>query len=269
MRRLRLPACGLWMIALSPLSGCWVSKFEGEQMQAAGRARDARLQQLEERTRGNHQELDEKVAELEDVLERATQILQRDSADVGAQLESLQGQVSTLEGQVAELRHVMETLKQEQAEARLGSSQAVGSPAAVAPQVPQDRGDHFNAALNDFQAESYGQARSLFLEYIKRYPNDARTGEAQYWVAASYLQENKPATALGEYRKVISAYPKSTAVNVALYGMGDAFYRLHACTDAKAALDALLKRKPEKDLVRRTKELLNTVRRAPKSYCTS
>lgn len=264
MTGLRLPACALLLATAA--AGCWVSKFEGEQMQAAGRARDARLQQLEERTRGNHQELDEKVAELEDVLERATQILQRDSADVGAQIETIQSQVSTLEGQMAELRHMLETFRQEQAEARVGTPTGGAAPPA---RVPEDRSEHFTTALRDFQAESYSQARTLFLEYIKRYPNDARTGEAQYWVAASYLQENKPATALGEYRKVISAYPKSTAVNVALYGMGDAFYRLHACTDAKAALDALLKRKPERDLVRRTQELLKTVRKAPKSYCTS
>merc|ERR1712065_81654 len=120
--------------------------------------------------------------------------------------------------------------------------------------IPERPTDHFDAALDDFRAERYGRSRALFLEYISRYPNHARTGEAQYWVAASYLQENKPATALGEYRKVISKYPKSTAVNVALYGMGDAFYRLHACTDAKTALETLLKRKPDRRLVKRTNE---------------
>jgi len=88
-------------------------------------------------------------------------------------------------------------------------------------------------------------------------------------VAATYSQESKPATALGEYRKVISQYSKSGAVNVSLYGMADAFYRLHACTDAKAAISALLKRKPKDDLTARAKTLLQEIKQAKRGYCTS
>jgi TolA-binding protein len=81
--------------------------------------------------------------------------------------------------------------------------------------------------------------------------------------------QNKPATALGEYRKVISSYPKSPAVDTALYGMADAFFRLHACTDAKGAIDALVKRKPSKALEDRAKQLSRAIKDAGKAYCTS
>ena len=104
---------------------------------------------------------------------------------------------------------------------------------------------------------------------MTRYPTDTKTGDAQYWVGATYLVQNKPATALGEYRKVIALYPKSPAVDTALYGMADAFYRLHACTDAKGALDALSKRKPAKALEDRVKQLGRVIKEAPKGYCTS
>ena len=81
--------------------------------------------------------------------------------------------------------------------------------------------------------------------------------------------QNKPATALGEYRKVISNYPKSPAVDTALYGMADAFYRLHACSDAKGAVDALIKRKPSKALEDRAKQLGKVLKSVAKDYCTS
>ena len=68
---------------------------------------------------------------------------------------------------------------------------------------------------------------------------------------------------------MIAEHGKSSAVNVALYGMADAFYRLNACTDAKSALQALIKRKPDATLNDRAKKLLKDVEKAPKGYCTS
>ena len=269
MRPLR--SCAIALATTISLSGCWVSKYEGEQMQQAARARDERLNTLESRTELNHKALDEKVAQLEELLGRATQVLQRDSADVGAQLESLRQNLSELEGQVAEMRHDFTQYQQESAEKIATLEQRSTSGGAVVPpeQVPPDAPSHFKKAQAAFQAGQYVEARALFMAYVQKYESDARAGEAQYWVAASYLQENKPATALGEYRKVISKYPKSSAVNVALYGMADAFYRLHACTDAKAAVDALLARKPEAALKDRANQLLKTIKAAPKGYCTS
>jgi phosphoglucomutase len=51
--------------------------------------------------------------------------------------------------------------------------------------------------------------------------------------------------------------------------MADAFYRLHACTDARGALEALSKRKPTKALDDRVKQLGRAIKEAPKGYCTS
>lgn len=268
MRQLGLLAT----VILFGLGGCWVSKFEGEQMQLAARSRDERLNDLEARTRVGHEQLDSKLIELEDVLGRATQVLQRSSADVGAQIETLGQQLSSLEGQVAELRHELTTFKQLQAEQELAAQQADATQAAqnkAKVEIPADAPAHFAKAQKAFDAGDYASARKLYSAYVGQRARDARAGEAQYWLGAAYLQEGKPATALGEYRKVIAKFPKSKAVNVALYGMGDAFYRLHACTDAKAALNALLKRKPAASLKARTRTLLKTVKAAKRSHCTS
>jgi TolA-binding protein len=152
---------------------------------------------------------------------------------------------------------------------QIAKLRAGGKEALDPTQIPGDRAAHFQAGTDSYQAGDFEKARGLWREYLIRYPEDAKAGEAQYWIGASYTQQNKPATALGEYRKVIADFSKSGAVNVALYGMADAFYRLHACTDAKSALEALLKRKPEAGLTDRTKKLLKTVAQSPKGYCTS
>jgi TolA-binding protein len=233
--------------------------------------------QLESQSKQDRAELEAKLKELQDVLDQATEVLKRGSADVGAQVEQIRDQLNETSGQVAELQHRQDVVDQQitSQQSQLATMSASASsaqqpkPAVDPSQIPADKNAHFAAAYQAYQSADYDKARALWREYITRYPNDAKAGEAQYWIGASYTQQNKPATALGEYRKVISDYAKSSAVNVALYGMGDAFYRLHACTDAKSAVAALIKRKPDSTLGERAKKLQKDITSAPKGYCTS
>ncbi len=257
-------------------SGCWVTNTEGDKIRSEAQARDLRIQQLETESQQHREEIDGKIKELQGLIDRATQVLERGSADVGAQVEQLRDQLATAEGKLAELQHRQDMTDQQLASQRADLDQAMaksgggrGAEAIDPSQVPADKAAHFQAALSAYQSGDYEKARGLWREYLKRYPSDAKAGDAQYWIGASYTQQNKPATALGEYRKVIASYGKSNAVNVALYGMCDAFYQLHACTDAKAAADALLKRKPDAALKSRITKLRTQIVKSPKGYCTS
>jgi TolA-binding protein len=274
MRSSHLTALGFVWLALAS-SGCLMLASDGDELREQAKARDRRIEQLESQSKKNQEEIEAKLRELQGVLDRATQVLTRGSADVGAQVEQLREQNAKLEGQVDELKHKLEMVDQQASAARADLDQQIaklraGGKETLDPtQIPSDRTAHFQAATASYQAGDYEKARGLWREYLIRYPEDAKAGEAQYWIGASYTQQNKPATALGEYRKVIADFGKSGAINVALYGMADAFYRLHACTDAKSALDALLKRKPEPGLTDRAKKLQKQVVTSPKGYCTS
>lgn len=253
-------------------AGCWTTAAEGDQLRTAAEARDRRIGELETQNRQIREEAVAKLREMEGVLAKATELLQRNSADVGAQVQQLQEQMATLDGQVAELRHELDRITREQAQQRAELEQklAVGTKDAIDPtQVPADKSAHYNAAYQAYEARDYDKARAMFKLFLERYPTDTQAADAQYWMGACYLQQNRPATALGEYRKVIANYPQSNAVNVALYGMADAFFRLHACTDAKSALDALVKRKPKASLADRAKALVDQIKAAPAGQCTS
>jgi TolA-binding protein len=257
-------------IALSS-AGCLTSG-DGEEIRAKARDSDRRIVQLEQISEQSRRDMDAKLAELQQVLDKATAVLTRGSADVGAQVEQMRQQLNGIDGAVAELRHKMEALEQQMATMRtdFDARAPLTKGGAVDPsQIPADKTSHFQAAYTAYTAGDHERARSLFREYVTRYKDDAKAGEAQYWIAASYTQQNKPATALGEYRKVIAEFSKSGAVNVALYGMADAFYRLKACTDAKSAIDALIKRKPDASLLDRAKRLQKEIKAAGKAYCTS
>jgi TolA-binding protein len=234
------------------------------------------LEALQAEVRANHLALGAKLKELEDGLEKARALLTRDSADVGAQVQAQQQKMAELEGKLDEMTHNLSGLVEQTAKAqaalddKLKAAGAKPGEVTLDPsQIPADKTSHFTAAYDAYKASDQEKSRALFKEYLARYPRDDKAGDAQYWIGASYLVQNKPATALGEYRKVISTYPKSPAVDTALYGMADAFFRLHACTDAKGAVEALIKRKPSKALEDRAKQLSRAIRDAGKDYCTS
>lgn len=254
-------------------SGCMTTSA-GKEMRVA---LEKRISDLQAENDQRDKSLEAKLDELSQGLERARALLTRDSADVGAQVQVQQQKMAELEGKIEEMTHNLTDLIEQTARARaelddkLGklSKPAGGEPTLDPAQIPADKAAHFTAAYDAYKGGDQEKARALFKEYVTRYPTDTKTGDAQYWIGATYLVQNKPATALGEYRKVIALYPKSPAVDTALYGMADAFYRLHACTDAKGALDALSKRKPAKALDDRVKQLGRVIKDAPKGYCTS
>lgn len=252
--------------------GC-MTKSAGNEMRLA---LDKRISEVAAEARARDNNLEAKLSELAEGLERARALLTRDSADVGAQVQAQQQKMAEIEGKIDEMTHNLTDLIEQTARARaelddrLGKLGKPASEATIDPaQIPTDKAAHFSAAYDAYKAGDQDKARALFKEYVTRYASDAKAGDAQYWVGATYLVQNKPATALGEYRKVIALYPKSPAVDTALYGMADAFFRLHACTDAKGALDALSKRKPGKALEDRVKQLNKAIKEAPKGYCTS
>jgi TolA-binding protein len=254
------------------ISGC-MTKAAGNEMRLA---LEKQISDLQAENTARDSELEKKIQDLSDSLEKARSLLTRDSADVGAQVQAQQQRMAELEGQLAEMTHNLNDMIEQTAKARADLDDKLGKltskPGEItldASQIPPDKSAHFNAAYDAYKAADQDKARALFKEYVARYPDDTKTGDAQYWVGATYLVQNKPATALGEYRKVIALYPKSPAVDTALYGMVDAFYRLHACTDAKGALDALVKRKPSKTLEERAKQLTKAIKESPKGFCTS
>lgn len=259
--------CGL-------LGACYMTRSDAEERFDAQRRE---IDALSAEVRANHLALGAKLKELEEGLERARALLTRDSADVGAAVQQQQQKMAELEGRLEVMTHNLTGLMEQTAKARaeldekLGKlGTAKGTEITLDPsQIPSDKAGHFAAAYDAYKAAEHEKARALFKEYLTRYPADDKAGDAQYWIGASYLVQNKPATALGEYRKVIANYPKSPAVDTALYGMADAFFRLHACTDAKGAIDALIKRKPSKALEERAKQLGRALKEVAKGYCTS
>ncbi len=265
--------------ALLALGGCFGITAEGKRMrrdvdnnalrvEKLEAAQNAQLEQLKQAEAKAQQSIDE----LEGVIERATSVVQRNSADVTVQVSELQSKVATLEGRLAELQYALEEMKKAPAAsspAAAGGGGSAAEPQAKVEDVPADKNEHYAAAYRAYTERDFAKARSLFRSFIERYGTDAQADNAQYWLGASYLVENRPATALAEFKKVIQNYRGGDAVDEALLDMAEAFYRLRACSDSRNALDTLIRTQPTSPLAPKAKQKLKDLKKLEKDYCTS
>jgi TolA-binding protein len=271
--------------AASALGGClWTSRSEGTRLseQASDHARriDA-LERAQEEARNRLEvavsRAETKVMELEAVLERATEVVTRNSADQGLLVQQLQEQVGALEGRIAELQQENQELRRQLAQQRTELDERVTQVARKAgldmpvpdAEIPRDKTEHFAAAYRAFQAADHSRARALFRAYVERYRGDDQVDNALYWIGASYLAENRPATALGEFRKILAEHPRGDALDETLLDMGEAFWRLRACTDARTTWETLVRTQPTSPLVARARDKLRELSRVPRAQCSS
>lgn len=252
------------------LGACWTSASTGDSLLR-------RVGELEEQQRHEREASQAKLAQLEEVLDRATKVVTRASADTGAQVETLQNQVMALEGQLAELRNEVQRQQAQLSEQQTDMDRQLKKLARHVgvdttfdeSQIPADADAHWAAAQQAYDQRAWARARALYRAFAERHRQDARVDDALYRSGMTWLQEDRPATALGDLRRVISDHPQGDAADDALFAMADAFYRLHACTDARAALEALLRAHPSSPLVAEARRKLRDVQRAPRGYCTS
>lgn len=265
--------CGL----LLSLGGCFGITSEGKKMRSDVDSNAARVQKLEaaqtaqlEQLKQAEAKAQESIKQLEGVIEQATSVVQRNSADVTVTVGDLQSKVAVLEGRLAEQQYAIEEMKKGAVAPASGATTTAGSAdAAKVEDAPADKNEHYAAAYRAYSERDFAKARALFRSFIERYGTDAQADNAQYWLGASYLIENRPATALAELKKVIQNFRGGDAVDEALLDMAEAFYRLRACSDARNALETLIRTQPTSPLAAKAKQKLKDLKKPEKDYCTS
>lgn len=246
------------MIALAGtvLSGCfWVTtKHEGKQIKRNVDDIDTRLQKQE-------QSVGTKVVELEEVLEKATKLLTRNSADLGAEVDGLEREAARLTGLVAQASELTAELKAadirqrkingdrfDDLERRLAALEEKVNriPAKTAAALYQE-------GKTAFDARNYKEAYEAFKMLVVKYGNDKLADDAQYYRGEALYLGKSYQLSLGEYQKVFEKYPKSTWAPRALFRAGEAATKLKWCTDARAYYGLLRQKYPRDRLVKKAK----------------
>jgi tol-pal system protein YbgF len=256
-------------------SGCMTLE-DGEKLRAEIRDVRSLSSKNEVRAAELAKEMDEQLKKLKVVVEDATKVVTRNSADVGGKVDKLVLDVAQITARIDELQRANDALTKQFQDYRAASDTKLeqltnSMTAAKAPPIPETPDAVMAEGEKRLAAGQFADARRLFDAFINRYPTDPRAAKAQYNVGEAYFNEKRFANAIGAFTKVIDNFPKSEYVPDAMYRNGVAFYSLKYCSDAKVYFQELLKRYPKttwkKDANDQLKKLAKDIK--DKNVCSS
>jgi TolA-binding protein len=264
----------LGTLALTALAGpgCVTTK-EGEKLQAQVTELRARLDDIDKRDR----EYKEQVVRLRKVLDEATALLTRNSADVGAKAAKAEQDISEIQGRIEELTHTLETQNRQgteehnRLETRLASLEQMQTRIVdkVAPVLPDDKDQLWQQAGQRLANGQRDEGRRFYRVFIQRFPQDPRAAQAYLSIGMSFVQETKFPNAAAEFQKAIDTYPRAPEIPEAMWQLSLAFVQLHFCTDARSLLGDLVKRYPRSPRAIDARSQLRSIAKLPKAACTS
>lgn len=181
------------------------------------------------------------------------------------QLDSLQNEVRLLRNQVDVLEHELKSLKTRQrnllldidkrlnrvekgsnsapvsqrkkkskpAKTRTRGKKPTGKKAAIDPLQEQK---DYDSAFNLMKKGRYKKAITAFRRFIKKHSGSGLSGNAQYWIAEANYVNRSFKSAIPEYSKVLSKYPKNTKVSDATLKIGYSYYELKSWNKARKYL---------------------------------
>ena len=248
VRTIRFAAVAL--LALST-SGCFAFMTKEEGRELKQQIEDVRTLSAKNELRAAElaKELDDQLKRLRLVVDEATKVVTRNSADVGLQVQKLQTDLAQLTGRIDDLQHASDALTKQFQDYRAASDTKIeqlvnASAQAKNPPMPETPDALYAEGEKRLAAQQWQEARRLFEAFVNRYPSDKRAARAQYSIGEAYAGERRYANAIGAYTKVVDNFPKSEVVPDAMYKNGLAFYALKYCGDAKVYFQELLKRYP-------------------------
>jgi TolA-binding protein len=257
-----------WIVTsmiVSSLTGCvwFTTKHEGKELKRS-------VARVEE-----EQELQKKaLPKLQQVLDEATKLLARNSADLGNQVASLSDEMKTLNGLVQEAKRLVDEVRDasnRQDQRLTALEQRIAELEAKAVVTQKTASQLWEEGSSAMKANRYEDARTAFRNLLVKYPGDQMADDAQFQRAESYFKEKKYQESLGEYQRVFEKYSDSPLADDAAYKAGEAAEALKWCTDARAYFGLLVQKWPKSDFVAKAKAKDKTLKAAAgdKKKCQS
>jgi len=257
------------LVLASALSGCfWVTtKSEGEALR-----KDLTL--VQSRLDAKERTLDDQIAQLQKVLEDATKVLKRNSADIGADVDSLRNDVRTANGLVTAVNNSINELKTSQKatadrldalEQRLSTVESGKASAASGPD------DLWKLGAAAFEAQRYNEAIDIFKRLATNFPTHDKADDAYYFRAQAYTNLKDWDHAIGVYQQLYDKYPTSDLADDGLYFAALAAQQLKNCTEARTYLGLIKQKYPKSNVSKQSAELDAALKKdlKNKSKCSS
>lgn len=177
-----------------------------------------------------------------------------------AETDIIKAQITSIEGQIKDIRKKLDALesqvkqKEELSEKKPeGTESKFGKPGKephkekqpAEPVASADKTSKYKAAYNMFNVEKYKEARQMFGAFLKEFPNDELSDNAQFWIAETYYREKDFEGAIFEYEVLLKKYPNSKKTSSALLKQGLSFVEMGDKKTGKIILEQLIERYPD------------------------
>jgi TolA-binding protein len=263
----------LTLALLAPAVPACVTTSEGEKMQADIADLRTRLDDIDKRDK----QYKEQVVRLKKVLDEATSLLTRNSADVGAKVAKSEQDIAALQGRIDEMTHGQEVQARQSAdehnrfETRLAGLEQTQTKIVdrVAPTMPDDKDQLWSQAGQRLASGQRDDGRRFYRVFVQRFPQDPRAPQAYLAIGMSFVQESKYPNAAAEFQKVLDTFPRAPEVPEAMWQLSHAFVELKFCTDARSLLTDLMKRFPKTSRAADAKTEIKSIGKLPKAACSS
>jgi TolA-binding protein len=239
-------------IALASGPGCfWVTtKSEGDTLRQGIKDLDARVETKEK-------QFDGKVDELQKVLDDATRLLKRNSADLGADVDQLRndvrianGLVAAINNQMAELKAALEATRKDSETRITALEQRLGSVESGKPTANSSADDLWRLGSAAFEAQRFNDALDVFKRLLQAYPTHDRADDAQYFRGQSYTNLKDWDAAIREYQRLFDKFPDSPLADDGLYFAALAAETLKNCSEARTYLGLIKQKFPKSNVTK-------------------
>ena len=125
---------------------------------------------------------------------------------------------------------------------------------------PKEAEKTYRNAFKLLKESQYDQALVAFKSFLKDYPNDTLSNNAQYWIGeANYVMQNYE-IAINEYQALLNTYPDSQKASHALLKIGYSYTELGNMADAKKILKEVIRQYPDTTASKLADERLSKIR---------
>ena len=250
-------------------SACFYPASRGRELEDKTARQEQEIKDLEQKIAATLPKIDEKIAEVTKALDSLDRAARQSDASVGVRLQKnvedlgqLRGQVETYLFKIAELEKATKKFE-ENTDQKFGDLQGTDAGKAASTrrkfeELHKPADPKLYLAVADAKARDgdYALSRMIYEDFLRKYPKDQLTGDAHFGRGETFYSEDKCREALAEYGKVIQDYAKSSAAPNAYLHSADCFGKLKMNSDARLALEELVKSYPRSEAARQAKARL-------------
>jgi tol-pal system protein YbgF len=255
------------MPALALLGGCFWATTKSE-----GKALRKDVDTLQTKISAKEQALDEQIAQLKKVLDDATKLLKRNSADLGLEVEQLRADVRTANGlvgnvntQITDLKAAFDAYKK-QHDARLDAlEQRLTQLESGKPAANSSAEDLWRLGTAAFESGKYNDAIDIFKRLTASFPSHDRADDALYFRGQAYTNLKDWEKAIGIYQQLVEKYPDGSFTDDGLYFAALAAQQLKQCTEARTYLEVIKTKYPKSNVLKAATDLEAAIKKDAKN----